>query len=95
MEYVTLVAGILEDLLGVAESATTGQASSIISMIERFIQAGAALVPSLITPLQNIINQLNGNPALTADQVATLQAQSAALDAALDAAAKDDNLSGS
>lgn len=92
MEYVTLIAGILEDLLDVAASATTGQASNIISMIERFISAGAGLVPSLIGPLQNIINELGNNVDITADQVATLQKQSAALDAALDAAAKDDGL---
>ena len=93
MEYVTLVAGILEEILNIAGTATTGQAQSIISMLDRMIAMAASLAPNLIVSIQNIIAALSGNGAVTADQVAQLQAQSVALDAALDAAAAKDGLS--
>lgn len=94
MQWITLIGPILEELLSLAGSATSGQVQNIINMVERFVEAAVNLAPSLIQPLQNIIAELSSNGAVTADQLTQLQAQSAALDAALDAAAKDDNLSG-
>jgi hypothetical protein len=92
MDYVTLIGGVLEDVLGVAASATSGQVSYFISMLDRFVAAGANLAPNLIPVIQNIISSLSGNSNVTAAQITQLQAQSTALDAALDAAAKDDQL---
>ena len=48
-----------------------------------------------VLSIQDLVTQFNlRKGAVTADQVAQLQAQSATVDAALDAAAKDDALSG-
>lgn len=94
MEYVTLIVGILEGVLSFAQSATTGQISNIIGIIDKALPYVESLGEGLATPLQNIIAALSGNGAVTAAQLQTLQAQSASVDAALDAAAKDDNLSG-
>lgn len=90
----SLLGPILEELLSLAASATTGQATNIISMVEKYVQLAVNYLPSLIPSLQNIITALTGNGAVTADQITQLQAQSATLDAALDAAAKDDGLTG-
>lgn len=92
MEYVTLIAGILEDVLGMAGSVTSGQAQNIIGILERVIPVAVNTGTALLTPIQNIIAALNGGGSLTAAQIAQLQAQSDAVDAALDAAAQADGL---
>lgn len=95
MEQIIALAGpVLEELLSLAGSATTGQIQNIINIVERFIALAVDALPSIIPSLQNIINELSGNTAVTAAQLQTLSVQSAALDAALDAAAKDDGLTG-
>ena len=92
MEYVTLIAGILEEVLGLAGSVTSGQAQNIIGLLERVIPVAVQTATGLLQPIQNIIAALNSSGALTADQVAALQTQSDAVDAALDAAAATDGL---
>ena len=92
MEWITLIGGILEEVLALASSATTGQAQNIITMIDKFITLAATAAPTLLAPIQNIIAALQGNGNVTADQVTALQAQSAAIDAALDAAAASDGI---
>lgn len=92
MEYVTLVVGILEEILSIAGSATTGQTQNIINIIGRVISTAGSALPSLEAPLTNIISALSGNGSVTAEQIAQLQAQSAALDAGLDAAGAADGL---
>lgn len=88
-----LIGPILEEMLGLAASASSGQVQNIINMVEKYVQLAVNYLPTLIPSLQNIIAALEGNGAVTAAQLTSLQAQSVALDAALDAAAKDDNLS--
>lgn len=94
MEYVSVIVGILEGVLGMAQSATTGQVANIIGIIDKALPYVESLGESLATPLTNIIAALSGNGSVTAAQLQTLQAQSASVDAALDAAAKADGLSG-
>jgi hypothetical protein len=66
--------------------------SKVIAVLEQAIPAAVQLGEDLVTPIQNIIAALEGNGNITAEQIAQLQVQSAALDAALDAAAADDGL---
>ena len=89
-----LLGPILEELLTLAASATAGQTQNIINMVEKYVQLAVNYLPTLIPSLQNIIAALQGNGSVTADQVTQLQVSSDALDAALDAAAKADGLSG-
>ena len=92
MDYVTLIAGILQEVLGIAGSVTTGQAQSIIGILERVIPVAVSTATGLLQPIQNIIAALSGSGVLTADQVSALRTQSNAVDAALDAAAAQDGL---
>lgn len=94
MNYVTLIAGILQEVLGLASNVTSGQVQNIIGILEKVIPVAVETEQALLQPIQNIIAALQGSGTVTADQVTQLQAQSAAVDAALDAAAKDDALSG-
>ena len=94
MQWVALIGNILEGILALAQSATSGQANVIITMLNKFISIAVAAAPNLLVPIQNIITALEGNGSVTADQIALLKAQSAIVDAALDAAAKADGLSG-
>jgi hypothetical protein len=66
--------------------------SKVIAVLEQAIPAAVQLGEDLVTPIQNIIAALEGNGNITAEQIAQLQVQSAALDAALDAAAANDGL---
>jgi len=93
LDYVTLIAGILQEVLGIAGSVTTGQAQNIIGILERVIPVAVSTATGLLQPIQNIIVALSGSGALTADQVSALRTQSDAVDAALDAAAAQDGLS--
>lgn len=90
----SLLGPILEELLSLAATATSGQVQNIITMVEKYVQLAVNYLPALIPSLQNIITALQDNGAVTVEQVQSLQQQSAILDAALDAAAKDDGLSG-
>ena len=92
MDYVTLIAGILQEVLGLAGSVTSGQAQNIIGILDRVIPVAVSTEQALLQPIQNIIAALSGNGSVTADQVAALQTQSDAVDAALDAAAAADGL---
>lgn len=94
MQWIALIGPILEELLSLAATATTGQVQNIINMVERFIELAVNSAPTLLQPLQNIIAALSSNGSVTAEQLQQLQQQSATLDAALDAAAKDDGLTG-
>ena len=94
MEYVTLIEGILEEVLGLAPNVSTGGVQNIINILEKVIPTAVAIGQSLLTPIQNIIATLKSSAAATPAQIAALSAQSATVDAALDAAAKDDNLTG-
>lgn len=93
MEQIILLAiQAVEALLPMLSSVSSGQVQKVIDLLDRVIPFAARLGMDLIVPIQNIIAALKGNGSVTADQIAALEAQSAALDAALDAAAGDDNL---
>jgi len=92
MNYVTVIAGILQEVLGIASSVTSGQVQNVIGILDRVIPVAVSTEQALLPSIQNIIAALNSNGAVTADQVAALQTQSDAVDAALDAAAATDGL---
>ena len=94
MDYVSLIAGILNEVLGIATSATSGQTQNILNILKEAVPVAVQTEQALLGPIQNIIAALQGNGQITPEQVAELQAQSDAVDAALDAAAKDAGLSG-
>lgn len=75
---------VIEDL---APLATTGsQIGNVISMLETWLPIVAKEATDLITPIKNIIGALSSGSAVTADQLAALQALDAQADAAFDAA---------
>lgn len=94
MDYFTLIGGILQEVLGLASTATSGQVQNIINIIDKSIPYVEQLGPGLLQSLQNVITELSGNASVTAAQLQQLQQQSTVIDSALDAAAKDDGLSG-
>lgn len=94
MQYLSLIIGILEEVFSVAGTATSGQVQSIINIIDKALPFVEELGEDLATPLQNIIAALSSNGSITAAQLQTLTAQSAQIDAALDAAAAADGLTG-
>ena len=94
MDYVSLIAGILNEVLGIASSATSGQTQNILNILKEAVPVAVQAEQALLGPIQSIIAALQGNGQVTPEQVAALQAQSDAIDAALDQAAKDDGLSG-
>lgn len=87
---ITLILSILADLVPMVSNSST--AGKIIAMLQNILPALVGELQALISPVKNIIAALQGNGALTADQVAALQALDAECDAALDAAAKDAGL---
>ena len=87
----TIFVQLLTNLVPLATNNT--MVESIISAMTSLIPALVGELAALITPVKNIIAALQaGSTPLTAAQVASLQALDAQCDAALDAAAKDDNL---
>ena len=94
MNWIPLIGAILQELLSIAASATTGQTSSIIVMLDKFIAIAMDAAPNLLAPIRNIIAALQGNGSVTPEQIAALQIQSATVDAAMDAVAKADGLTG-
>ena len=89
---ITLVVTMLESLLPMLASATSGQTQNIITLLENIVPVIVKEASDLVAPVQNIIAQLQTGAQVTPAQIAALQAQSDALDAALDAAAADDKL---
>ena len=68
----------------------TGEASTITSIVNALIQLIPTLVQEyedLVPIVKNIIASLSANPATTADQLATLKALDAQVDADFEAAA--------
>ena len=92
MNFTDILVVILEEILSLAASATTGQVQNILNILERLVVVAAQSAKDLLPSIQGIIAALQGNGNVTPDQVIQLQAQSAIVDAALDAAAADDNL---
>lgn len=75
---------IFEDVAPlITDSSTIGK---VISALETYLPIVATEATDLITPIKNIITALSSNAAVTADQIASLQALDAQADAAFDAA---------
>jgi hypothetical protein len=89
-----LAISAIEGLLPLLSGAVPTQLQGVIDFLEKIIPTVVQEAEDVLPSIQNIIAALQGNGAVTADQITQLQAQSATVDAALDAAAKDDNLSG-
>jgi hypothetical protein len=75
---------IIEDIAPlVSNSGTIGK---IIAALETYLPIIAKEATDLLQPIKNIITALSSNSAVTADQLAALQALDAQADAAFDAA---------
>lgn len=75
---------VIEDLAPLASDA--GKVGSIVTMLETWLPVIVTEASDLITPVKNIIAALSSNSAVTADQLAALQALDAQADAGFDAA---------
>ena len=86
-------ATFLEDLLPVASTLTTNAATqATIAALKKLVPVAVSGAASLLTPIQNIIACLQGTGVVTAEQLTSLTALSASIDAAFTAAATDDSL---
>lgn len=93
MEQIVLLAiQAVEALLPMLESATSGQVSKVILLLEQAIPLGEKLGEDLLTPITNIISALQGNVNVTPEQISTLDGQMTAAEATLDALIKQDGL---
>jgi len=81
---IALVLSVLDDLAPLVSSSST--IGNIIGLLEQYLPIVAQTATNLITPIKNIIAALSSNSAVTADQLAALQALDAQADAAFDAA---------
>ena len=91
---IQLAIAAIEGLLPIISNASSGQVQGVINFLELIIPKVVQLGQDLYPSIRNIITALQSNGSVTADQITQLQTQSDALDAALDAAAKDDGLTG-
>jgi hypothetical protein len=91
---ITLAIQAVEGILPLLTQALPAQLQPTITFLESLIPSFASLEPAVVGSVENIISEISGNTALTASQVAQLAATSAALNAALDAQAKQDGLTG-
>ena len=90
---VSIIVQLLTSLLPIIGNLAPASIGSTITLLENIIPVVVKEAQDLIAPVQNIIAALQGSGSVTSDQVAQLQAQSATLDATLDAAAANDGLS--
>jgi hypothetical protein len=67
-----------------------GSITNIITTLEGFVSAATAEVEAVLPMIKNIIAALKSNGAVTADQMAALNALDAATDAAFEQAAAAD-----
>lgn len=87
----TLIVTVLQLLANflpqIITGATGAQITSIIGVVEQAVPIAVQVGEDLAQPIRNIIAALRTSGAVTADQLAALDTQEAALDAAFDAAA--------
>jgi hypothetical protein len=76
---------LLVEIVGGLTDAT--QIGSVIATLEQIITSGITEIEDIGPIIQNIISALQSNSSVTAAQLAQLQTQEAALDAAFEAAA--------
>ena len=91
---ITLAVQAVEAILPYAENLASGGVKAVIVMLEKIIPDVVSYGPDVVTSVENIIVALRGNGVVTAEQVAQLEAQATAMEAALDAAAAADGLTG-
>lgn len=95
MEQIILLAiQAVEALLPELANVSSGGVSKIILLLEQAIPVAEKVGEDLVTPITNIISALQGNTNVTPEQAQTLDGQLTAAEAALDAAAKADGLTG-
>ena len=83
----TAVVALLTQLLPIL---STSAGSTVIAVINALVQIIPVVVQEatdLVAPIKNVIAALSANPAATADQLATLAALDAQVDAAFENAA--------
>ncbi len=93
-EIAALVAGLLNAVPGIITNLAPAGLPSIVSILLKAIPAAVQLGLNLETPIENIIAQLEGTGAVSPDQIAALRDAMTAAEADLDAAARDDGLTG-
>ena len=76
----------------VGELTKSSSIQSVITSLQQIVTAGVQEVSDVAPMIKNIIGALKSNAAITADQMAQLEALDAATDAAFEAAAKDAGL---
>ena len=70
----------------------TGEIAGVVTDLEQIIPLVISEATALLQPIQNIIAQLQGNGAVTAEQLAALGQMNAKLDAAFNAIAATDGV---
>ena len=83
---------LLSALSQLVPLAGTGEVATVISTLAQIVPLAINEAKSLVQPIQNIITQLQGNGAVTADQLTQLNALNSQLDAAFNAAASADGV---
>lgn len=84
----TTLSSLLTLLISIVGGLTDAtQITNVIATLEQIIASGEQLVEAEIPIIQNIIDALKSNSSVSADQLAQLQTQETALDAAFEAAA--------
>jgi phage-related protein len=83
----TAIVTMLTSLLPLITGSGSSTITTIINTLIQLIPLVTSEIAALATPIKNIIAALSANPATTAEQLATLQALDAQVDAAFEAAA--------
>ena len=91
---ISLALAAVEALLPYIASASSGSVQAVVVLLEKIVPEIASYGPAVVTSVRNIIDGLQGSGVVTADQAAALDAQATAMEAALDAQAAKDGLSG-
>lgn len=83
---ITLIEGLLP---AITSQANVGMIDNILNALTSMLPFIIQEIQTLVTPVKNIIAALSANPATTAQQLSSLQALDAQVDAAFEAAAVD------
>lgn len=88
-----LIEEILSTLALIAQAIPGGSSvDSIITLLSKLIALGTTEVEAVVPEIQNIIAALQSNATVTSDQMASLAALDASVDAAFNTAAANDGL---
>ena len=83
----TAILALIQQLLPVLGGSDATLIASIINVLEKWVPLIITGVEELYQPVKNIIAALSANPAITADQLVTLQSLDAQVDAAFESIA--------